>query len=134
MNKCKYCGRTLNFTHEINNVCYACMGKAQDGDMMLLSEDDLNKGLDEMKSYSEMTAQEKLEKYAKHLAKQYALYTDYQYNGKNGANSDNEKGFWRGMANSVLAILQDLKKANLINYTGLYGDNWPKEDNNGNLT
>jgi len=44
MNQCKYCGRTLNFTHEINNVCYACIGKAQDGDMMFLSEDDIGIG------------------------------------------------------------------------------------------
>jgi len=68
-----------------------------------------------------------LEKYAKHLAKQYPIYTAWQYNGKNGADSDNEKGFWRGMANSVLAILNDLKSAGLIEHTGLYGDEWPKE-------
>ena len=70
----------------------------------------------------------KLEKYAKHLAKQFAVYSDYQYNGKNGANSDNEKGYWRGMADACLAILNDLKGSGLIAHLGLYGDMWPEEE------
>ncbi len=68
-----------------------------------------------------------LEKYAKHLAKQFAVYSDYQYNGKNGANSDNEKGYWRGMADATLAMLNDLKKQGLIAHVGLYNDKWPEE-------
>ena len=39
-----------------------------------------------------------LTKYAKQLAIRYEEYKKYQYSGKNGADSDNEKGFWRGMA------------------------------------
>lgn len=69
----------------------------------------------------------KLEKYAKHLATKYAEYKGYEYSGKNGANSDNEKGFWRGMANGVLAILNDWKQLGLIEHVGLYGDPWPDE-------
>jgi hypothetical protein len=72
----------------------------------------------------------KLETYAKHLAKQYPIYHKQQFEGKNGANSDNEKGYWRGMADSVLAILTDLKKLGLIAHTGLYGDTWPEEETN----
>jgi hypothetical protein len=68
-----------------------------------------------------------LEKYAKHLAKKFVEYSTYQYEGKNGANSDNEKGYWRGMADSCLAILNDLKRHGLIEHTGLYGDTWPEE-------
>lgn len=68
-----------------------------------------------------------LEQYAKHLAKQYPLYRGYEFNGKNGANSDNEKGYWRGMADSVLAVLNDLKQKGLIAHIGLFGDEWPKE-------
>ena len=68
-----------------------------------------------------------LEDYAKQLAKMYPKYVDWQYHGKNGADSDNEKGFWRGMAESVLATLNDLKRAGLIEHTGLYGDDWPEE-------
>ena len=68
---------------------------------------------------------DKLEKYARHLAKQYPTYVNQQYHGKNGADSDNEKGYWRGMADSVLAMLNDLKHAGLIAHTGLYNDEWP---------
>jgi hypothetical protein len=71
-----------------------------------------------------------IEDYAKHLAKKYPIYKQYEYQGKNGANSDNEKGFWRGMADSVLAILNDLKKHGLIEHIGLYGDPWPEDDAN----
>ncbi len=66
-----------------------------------------------------------LERYAKYLAKQYEVYRGYQYTGKNGANSDNEKGYWRGMADSVLALLNDLKHKGLIAHTGLHSDDWP---------
>ncbi len=69
----------------------------------------------------------KLEKYARHLSKRYVEYHKYQFEGKNGANSENEKGYWRGMADSVLAILNDWKKAGLIDHLGLYGDLWPEE-------
>jgi hypothetical protein len=67
-------------------------------------------------------------KYAKHLAKKYPEYHKQQFEGKNGADSDNEKGYWRGMADSVLAILTDWKHHGLIAHTGLYGDDWPKEE------
>lgn len=70
---------------------------------------------------------DKLTKYAKYLAKQYPVYVQQQYTGKNGANSDNEKGYWRGMADSVLAILNDLKGAGLIAHTGVLNDPWPVE-------
>lgn len=71
-----------------------------------------------------------LEQYAKHLAKKYPIYKHNEYQGKNGANSDNEKGYWRGMADSVLAILNDLKKHGLIEHIGLYSDPWPEDDAN----
>lgn len=32
-----------------------------------------------------------LEQYAKHLAKQYPIYKQYEYQGKNGADSANKK-------------------------------------------
>jgi len=73
---------------------------------------------------------ELVEKYAKHLAKKYPEYHKQQFEGKNGADSDNEKGYWRGMADSVLAILTDWKHHGLIAHTGLYGDDWPKEEGN----
>ena len=69
----------------------------------------------------------KLTKYAKHLTKQFDTYRTYQYSGKNGADSENEKGYWRGMADSVEAFLQDLKNVGLIEHTGLHGDIWPDE-------
>lgn len=69
-----------------------------------------------------------LEKYAKQLAKQYPIYKKYEYEGKNGANSDNEKGYWRGMADSVLGTLNDLKRLGLIAHIGLHGDKWPEEE------
>lgn len=67
-----------------------------------------------------------LERYARHLAKQFEVYSRYQYTGKNGANSDNEKGYWRGMADGVLAVLNDLKHQGLIAHTGLFHDEWPQ--------
>lgn len=70
----------------------------------------------------------KLEQYAKKLAKLYPVYSDRQYKGKNGADSDHEKGFWRGMANAVLATLNDLKREGLIEHTGLLYDEWPEEE------
>jgi len=73
--------------------------------------------------------EEKLIDYAKHLAKMYPIYHKQQFEGKNGANSDNEKGFWRGMANSCLAVLTDLKSKGLIKHIGLYGDPWPDDTN-----
>jgi len=69
-----------------------------------------------------------LTKYAKHLAIKYEEYKKYQYSGKNGADSDNEKGFWRGMAEAVLGILTDLKRGGLIEHSGILGDKWPKSD------
>ena len=71
--------------------------------------------------------QQILEQYAKQLAKKYPEYHKQQFSGKNGADSENEKGYWRGMADSVLAVLTDLKRKGLIAHTGLYGDNWPDE-------
>jgi len=41
--------------------------------------------------------------------------------------NDNEKGYWRGMADACLAILNDLKGLGLIAHIGLYGDMWPEE-------
>ena len=70
---------------------------------------------------------EVLERYAKHLATMYPQYRRQQYNGKNGADSENEKGYWRGMADSVLAFLTDLKNHGLIAHSGLYEDKWPEE-------
>ncbi len=70
----------------------------------------------------------KLEKYAKHLAKMYGQYRQQQYSGKNGANSDNEKGYWRGMADAVEAFLVDLKRAHLIAHLGINNDLWPVEE------
>lgn len=58
----------------------------------------------------------KLEKYASHLRKMHDMYRRYQYEGKNGANSENEKGYWRGMADSVAALLGDLHKMGLIEH------------------
>ena len=72
------------------------------------------------------TPKETLENYAKFLAKQFEVYSRYQYTGKNGANSDNEKGYWRGMADGVLAFLNDLKAKGLIEHTGLFNDTWPQ--------
>jgi hypothetical protein len=69
-----------------------------------------------------------LKTYAKKMANKYTEYTKYQYEGKNGANSDNEKGYWRGMADNVLAVLTDLKRLNLIAHTGLFSDKWPEGD------
>ncbi len=69
----------------------------------------------------------KLKAYAKRLAKNYTKYVDYQYNGKNGANSDNEKGYWRGMADSVVGILTIWKKDGLIEHLGILNDPWPEE-------
>ncbi len=69
---------------------------------------------------------ETLENYAKFLAKQFEVYSRYQYTGKNGANSDNEKGYWRGMADGVLAFLNDLRSKGLIEHTGLFNDTWPQ--------
>lgn len=71
-----------------------------------------------------------LEKYAKHLAKKWPEYEAQRFNGKNGADSANEKGYWRGMADSVLAILNDLKKHNLIAHRGICGDPWPEDEPN----
>lgn len=71
------------------------------------------------------TELEVLEKYAKYLAKQFVQYSQWQYTGKNGANSDNEKGYWRGMADCVAALLQDLKHNGLIAHSGVFNDNWP---------
>jgi len=79
-----------------------------------------------------ITMFESLEKYAKQLAKQYLVYRKQQYEGKNGANSDNEKGYWRGMADSVMAILNDLKGKGLIAHLGLLNDPWPEEATNEN--
>lgn len=70
-----------------------------------------------------------LEAYAKHLTLTYRKYSVWQYSGKNGANSDNEKGYWRGMADGVLAFLTDLKHKDLIEHLGLYGDPWPTDTN-----
>lgn len=67
--------------------------------------------------------------YAKHLAKMFAQYSTLQYSGKNGANSDNEKGYWRGMADGVLAVLNDLRHKGLIKHLGLYNDLWPADTN-----
>lgn len=69
-----------------------------------------------------ITELERLQKYATHLAKQYGNYVNWSLHGKNGADSENEKGYWRGMADSVLAFLNDLKKAGIIKHTGLHGD------------
>ena len=74
-----------------------------------------------------------LEGYAKHLAKQYGNYVNWSLHGKNGADSENEKGYWRGMADSVLAMLNDLKYAGLIAHTGLYSDTWPEATNERSL-
>ena len=68
-----------------------------------------------------------LEAYAKHLAKMFVQYSTWQYSGKNGANSDNEKGYWRGMADSVLAVLNDLRSKGLIKHLGVYDDPWPAD-------
>lgn len=62
----------------------------------------------------------KLEKYAQNLRKRYGEYVNWSFHGKNGADSDNEKGFWRGMATSVLGFLNDLHKLGLIEKVGLY--------------
>jgi hypothetical protein len=69
-----------------------------------------------------------IERYAKHLAKKYPEYMNYSYHGKNGADSDNEKGFWRGMAMCVASILNDLKQDGIIAHSGLHNDTWPTED------
>lgn len=82
-----------------------------------LSEIEQDKYIESMcKKYS----LKKLEKYAEMLRKKYADYMEWSINGKNGANSDNEKGFWRGMATSVLGFLNDLHKLGLIEKVGLW--------------
>ena len=155
MNYCKLCGKPLTLTPEYD-YCMECQGRimreatmpqnsfatkvitheeARNTMMKIESNDayygELQEELKLMATYisQQEVKQEPLVNYAKHLAKMFGQYSIWQYSGKNGADSENEKGYWRGMADSVEAFLQDLKNVGLIEHTGLHGDIWPADTN-----